>query len=172
MLSSVSPAPLPDEALLQRFVDSGDYTDCFVCSLEGAVTLGAYVEAFYTTSVFKAERLILKWLVSRPSTDEEAGQIARGETQAFAAWKTLERTDDQLLLMDFRGQTCSWFKVEPESGSSRLYFGSAVMRSQATPAGRKMPRGYRLLMGFHRLYSRVLLAAARSGLRRSNASGG
>ena len=160
---------MPEGALLQRFVDSGDYTDCFVTRIEGVVEIGAYIEAFYTTIVFKTERLILKWLVARPSTDSEVRQLARGEIEEFAAWRMLERNANQLLMMDFRGQTCSWFMVEHETGSSRLYFGSAVMRNHKTAAGRKMSRGYRHLLGFHRLYSRVLLATACSRLRDKDA---
>ena len=91
-----------------------------VARIDGAVELGAYVEAFYTTIVFKAERLILKWLVSRPSTDREARQIARAEAETFAAWELLDRTDNQLLMRDFRGQTCSWFMVEHEAMFNRM----------------------------------------------------
>jgi hypothetical protein len=36
------------------------------------VTLAEYVNAFYTTRVFRLERIILKWAVSRPSTDAQA----------------------------------------------------------------------------------------------------
>ena len=152
---SVNKAPLPDGALLLEFVDLGEYTDCIV-----DVTFSEYVESFYTTSLFKAERLVLKWLISLPSTDEEARQVSRNEIHAFAAWKEHSRSVNQLVMMDFRQQTCSWFMLAPQESGNRLYFGSAVMRNQETSSGRKMKWTYRCLLGFHRLYSRALLQAA------------
>lgn len=160
LFSTVNEAPLPDGALLQEFVDRGEYTDCFVVSVGADVTFPEYVEAFYTTRLFKAERLILNWLISRPSTDEEARQVARNEIHAFAAWNEHSRSDNQLVMMDIRQQTCSWFMLMPQENGNRLYFGSAVMRGQETSSGRKMKWTYRCLLGFHRLYSRALLQAA------------
>ena len=157
---SVDQGPLPDGALLQEFVDRGEYTDCFVTDVRNDVTFPEYVESFYTTPLFKAERLILKWLVSRPSTDDEARQLSRNEIHEFAAWEEHSRRDNQLVMMDFRQQTCSWFMLVPQENGSRLYFGSAVMRNRETSSGRKMPWLHRCLLGFHRLYSRALLKAA------------
>ncbi len=156
----VTKAQLPDGALLQEFVDRGEYTDCFAIMVGNNVTFPEYVESFYTTSLFKAERLVLKWLISRPSTDEEARQVSRNETHAFAAWKEHGRSDNQLVMMDFRQQTCSWFMLVPQEKGNRLYFGSAVMRNQQTSRGRKMKWTYRSLLGLHRLYSRALLHVA------------
>lgn len=162
MSATVTETVLPGNALLQRFVDSGEYTDCFMTRIDDDVSFATYVEAFYTTSVFKAERFILRWLVSRPSTDAEARALASNEIAEFAAWKMLERSDDQLLMMDFRGNTCSWFMLERDEGGSKLYFGSAVIRNRKTSSGRRMGWTYRALLGFHRLYSRILLRAARN----------
>ena len=162
MFPSVSEAPMPGGALLKQFADRGEYTDCFVADVDAVVSFAAFVEAFYTTTVFRLERFILKWLVSRPSTDDQAGKIARGEIDSFAAWSMHERSENQLLMMDLRGQTCSWFMVVPIESGSRLYFGTAVMRRKETPAGRGLTWVYRSLMGFHRFYSRVLLQAAHS----------
>ncbi|MBT8080467.1 MAG: hypothetical protein KJO31_17945 [Gammaproteobacteria bacterium] len=164
MFLSITKSPLPGDALLQRFVDSGDYTDCFVTGIDTQVALADYVEAFYTTAVFKAERLVLKWAVARPSTDREAKQLANGVIDAFAAWTVVERRENQMLLMDVRGQTCSWFMLTAEPVGSRLFFGSAVIRSEKTPTGPRMKWTYRSLLGFHRVYSRVLLWAARRRL--------
>ena len=160
LFRSVNKAPLPDGALLQEFVDLGEYTDCFVVHVGNNVNFPEYVESFYTTSLFKAERLVLKWLISRPSTDKEARQLSRNEIHEFAAWKEHSRSDNQLVMMDFRQQTCSWFMLVPQENGNRLYFGSAVMRNQETSSGRKMKWTYRCLLGFHRLYSRALLHAA------------
>ena len=162
LFPSVREAPLPTGALLQEFVDKGEYTDCFVTRVQGGVSFPAYIESFYTTLLFKAERLILKWAISRPSSDEEAELLARNEIHAFAAWKEHSRSDNQLVMMDFRGKTCSWFMATPDEGGTLLYFGSAVMRDQQTASGKEMKWTYRWLLGFHRLYSRALLRAARS----------
>ena len=165
MRASIEEPPLPENALLQRFVNSGDYTDCFRARIDVDVSFADYVEAFYTTRVFKAERFILAWLVSRPSTDDEAKTLASGDADAFAAWKVLDRAPNQLLLMDYRGNTCSWLMLEPDAAGSRLYFGSAIDRNRKSRGGRRMGWPYRLLLGFHRLYSRVLLRSARTRLR-------
>lgn len=161
---SVSEVPLPSGTLLQEFVDRGEYTDCFAVHVPGVVAFSEYVQSFYTTRLFKAERLILKWLVSRPSTDEEAKKVSRNEIHSFAAWNEHSRSDNQLIMMDLRQQTCSWFMLVPKTNGSQLYFGSAVMRNQETSSGKEMKWTYRCLMGFHRLYSRALLSAAASRL--------
>lgn len=160
MRVTVTEPPLPSAALLRRFVDSGDYTDCFMTSVEEQVSFPAYAEAFYTTTVFKAERFILRWLASRPSTDADVRALANGQASTFAAWKLLDRSDDQMLLMDTRGRTCSWLMCIPGEKGTRLYFGSAVIRSRKTESGRRPGWTYRCLLGLHRLYSRILLRAA------------
>ena len=166
LFSSVNEAPLPDGALLREFVHRGEYTDCFVTHVSADITFPVYVESFYTTSLFKAERVILRWLISRPSTDEEARQISRNEIHEFAAWHEHSRSDDQLVMMDFRQQTCSWFMRVPNEDECLLYFGSAVMRDVETASGKGMKWTYRCLLGFHRLYSRALLQAAARSLTR------
>jgi hypothetical protein len=69
---SIESCPLPDEALLNTYAENGAYTDCYRTDICAAVTLAEYVNAFYTTRVFRLERIILKWAVSRPSTDAQA----------------------------------------------------------------------------------------------------
>jgi hypothetical protein len=143
---------LPTGALLQKYVQSGAYTDCFSTDVSRNYSLADYVEAFYTTWLFKLERVILKVAVSRPSTDEQVKALMAGELDTFAAWYVEDRADDQLLMCDFRDQTRSWFMVTP----GRLYFGSAVVPIDQP--------SFKLFIGLHRLYSRALLAAARSRL--------
>ena len=157
---SVRPTALPDHALLQSFARNGSYTDCYATDVPGTVSYAQYVTAFYTTWVFKLERWILKWAVSRPSTDEQARQLAAGTLDTFAAWSVEQRADNQILMCDFLGSTRSWLMVAPQGSGTRLYFGSAVVARG--PAG--IGRDYRLLLGFHKLYSRVLLGAARRRL--------
>ena len=143
---------LPSNALLQKYAKAGVYTDCFSTEVPANHSLAEFVEAFYTTWLFKLERFILKVAVSRPSTDEQVRELTAGTLDAFAAWTVEERDEHQLLMCDFREHTRSWFMVAP----GKLYFGSAVV-----PIERPT---YKWLIGLHRLYSRVLLSTARSRL--------
>lgn len=157
---------LPTGALLACYQD-GHYTDCFSLHVQGTFTHQQFVEAFYTTPLFKTERFVLRWLVGRPSTDDDVKRLAAGDTQAFAAWTVEDRAQDQLLLCDFRGKTRSWLMVEPVGGATRLYFGSAVIKAVSRDDGTpEMERSFSLLLGLHKLYSRALLRAAARRLRR------
>jgi len=135
----------------------------------GSVSLAEYVTAFYTSPIFRLERIILKWLVSRPSTDADARQVAEGLTDRFAAWQVEGRGEQQLLLADITGRTRSGFMVVPldSSGgnSTALYFGSAVVPARESASGEPvLGAGFRALLGLHRVYSVVLLFAAQRGL--------
>lgn len=166
----VRPCRLPDDALLRRYLDGGHYVDCFATRLPGCYCHTDYVAAFYTTRLFKLERLILS-IIGRPSCDDDATRLALGTASRFAAWDVEDRTANQLLLRDFTGRTRSWLMTAPgiESGvSTLLYFGSAVMGSdKATDAASRPSPPFRPLLGFHRRYSTMLLAAARKRLERT-----
>jgi hypothetical protein len=155
---------LPADALLHRYSGGGAYADCYFTDMARTVSHAEYVEAFYTTWVFKLERLILKWAVSRPSTDDQARQLAEGRRDAFAAWTVEARAADQLLLGDFSGRTKSWLMVAAASGGTagtRLYFGSAVVPARESSRGRGgLGLVFKALLGFHKLYSRILLRSA------------
>jgi hypothetical protein len=172
-VSSIAPCPLPASSLLARYrLQTGAYTDCYSTQFEGGVSQAEFVQAFYTTWVFKLERAVLRIAVDRPSTDAQATQLARGQLQAFAAWTVEDRRDDQLLLCDMHGRTRSWLMTAPmeSGGGTRLYFGSAVVppEGSASASAPGIGGGYRFLLGFHKLYSRVLLKAAVARLRRRN----
>jgi hypothetical protein len=133
------------------------------------------VAAFYTTRLFRLERWILRLAVSRPSTDEEARQLARGERDAFAAWSVEARAPDQLLMCDFTGRTRSWLMVSAIDGSpgARLYFGSVVVPVRNTKTGETgLGPVHGPLLGFHKVYSRLLLGAAATLLSRQKSSKG
>jgi len=161
---------MPEHALLARYSGNGGYTDCYVTELPGSYSHAEFVAAFYTTWLFKLERAILRWFVRRPSTDSEVQQLARGQRESFAAWTVEARAPNQLLLRDFLGNTRSWLMIESRSdgGATRLYFGSAVVpRVDSRTGEKKLGTSFRALLGFHRRYSRALLAAARSRLQLS-----
>jgi hypothetical protein len=153
----IATGPLPRHALLERYAADGGYTDCFTTDLPGSFSHAEYVAAFYTSWLFRLERFILRWLVARPSTDAEARQLAHGERDSFAAWTVEAAAPNQLLMCDYQGKTRSWFMIEPrhEGGATRLYFGTAIVSRSFI---------FRMLLGFHKKYSRALLTAARSRL--------
>ena len=156
-----SACDLPPGALLRRYQDSGAYADCYTVEVPRRVSHAEYVEAFYTTFVFKAERVLLSWLVSKPSTDMQAARLARGEVDSFAAWTVEARAAEQLLMADYLGRTKSWLMIAPSGdAATRLYFGSAVVPVHDESGQPRMGRSYSALLGFHKLYSRVLLQAA------------
>ncbi|MEK6805046.1 MAG: hypothetical protein AABY95_00160 [Pseudomonadota bacterium] len=169
----ISKLLLPATALLGVYSRNGGYTDCYATELPSTISYEQYVAAFYTTWVFKLERFILKYAVGRPSTDAQTQQLAAGTLDAFAAWSVEARAPNQLLMCDVFGRTRSWLMVEPinDGKATRLYFGSAVVPKEKTkknwiPASagmttkNQMPFVFHALLGFHKLYSRILLSAA------------
>lgn len=171
-LGRIAACELPAESLLRNYREAGAYTDCYSIDVAGAITQAGYVEAFYTTWVFKLERLLLAWFIARPSTDAQAKALARSESDSFAAWSVEGRTADQLLMCDLNSRTRSWLMSATTStggaSGTRLYFGSAVVPVTDPKTGQKtMGAIFRALLGFHRLYSRVLLRAAVSRLARA-----
>lgn len=162
-MSSIQKSALPEQSLLRKYQHGGAYTDCYVIEMARPVSQAKYIEAFYTTPVFKLERLLLAWFVDRPSTDLQAGELAEGKRAAFAAWDVEARADDQLLLCDLHGRTRSWLMTVPcaDGQSTQLFFGSAVVPVVDRHSGKAgMGLVFRALLGFHKLYSRVLLRAA------------
>ena len=166
---SVERCDLPENSLLSEYRNNGAYTDCYATDIDRKISQIEYIRAFYTTVPFKVERTILKWAVSKPSTDEEVCLLAEAKVETFAAWDVEARRDDQILLSDYRRRTRSWLMSEPSSSkdgdSTRLYFGSAVVpiRIKETEELR-MGKTFSVLLQFHRLYSQVLLSSARSQL--------
>ncbi|MDJ0653857.1 MAG: hypothetical protein QNJ40_06880 [Xanthomonadales bacterium] len=168
-MGRVRPCPRPAEGLLRRYAEDWTgpgqpYTDCFCLTVDAAVGLDEYVLAFYTTPLFKLERLILAVMVKRPSTDQQARELAAGARHEFAAWTVEARSEHQLLMCDFQRRTRSWFMVVREGEGSMLYFGSAVVPKPDSEG--ELGRSFTLLLGFHKLYSRLLLGAAGRRLRR------
>ncbi len=172
-VNAVASCELPSEALLRKHSDSGAYTDCYAVEIARTVSQAEYIEAFYTTWIFKLERFLLALFVSRPSTNSQARALASGELDSFAAWTVEGRTVDQLLMCDFQGRTRSWLMsavVPSRDGAActRLHFGSAVVPVSNPRSGQhEMGFVFRALLGFHKIYSRVLLNAAKARLLRS-----
>ncbi|MCP4768437.1 MAG: hypothetical protein GY875_19495 [Gammaproteobacteria bacterium] len=156
--------------MLNKYDYAGVYTDCYRTDVIGVVTHKEFVASFYTTLLFKLERIILKWVVSKPSSDIQAIQLADGSTDTFAAWQVEDRCKNQLLLSDFQGRTRSWLMVAPVDiegiRKTRLFFGSAVTPTRDAKTGKtSLGFGFSMLLGFHKLYSVLLLYSAKSNLK-------
>lgn len=165
MHTSIEKIKLPDQSLLLQYRESGAYTDCYAARIDGTISHSDYVAAFYTTWLFKLERIILKWLVSKPSTDDDVQRLVNKQQDEFAAWTVECRAEDQLLMCDFNERTRSWFMTARDGKSTMLYFGSAVVPVGTRQSGApELGTSFNLLLGFHRLYSRALLSAARARL--------
>lgn len=156
----ISPAQLPNFALLVLYAKKGAHTDCYTCRVDASMNLLDFIMVFYNTPLFKLERQLLK-LVGKPSSDLDVKDLAANQTDTFAAWSVEAREKDQILLRDYQGKTRSWLMVSKESTGTRLYFGSAVIAQKDSG---EIGRGFKLLMGFHKLYSILLLYSAKKAL--------
>lgn len=167
-MADIAARELPPEALLTKYGGQGGYTDCYATEMARPISHAEFVEAFYTTPLFKLERLILALLLGRPATDAQARELAQGRLDKFAAWTVEGRAENQLLLCDFQDRTRSWLMTErgADGGSTSLLFGSAVVPKLDRRSGeRRMGAAFRALLGLHKLYSRLLLQAAVARLR-------
>src|SRR5688572_24339325 len=136
---SIERCPIPVNTLLKKYARNGAYIDCYMTEISGHVSFREYIIAFYTTLLFRLERIILKLVVSKPSTDTQAGQLADGVNEKFAAWHVENRSESEILMCDFRGRTRSWLMISPVNTVSdprtRLYFGSAVVPIRNSKTG-------------------------------------
>lgn len=164
---SIEKCTVPANTALNKYSMNGAYVDCYLTEIPGRVSFPEFIFAFYTTLLFRLERLILKLTVSKPSTDIQARQLADGDIETFAAWQVENRSDNEILMCDFLGRTRSWLMAAPVNAAggvrTRLYFGSAVVPVRNSKMG-KLSLGFRFraLLGFHKVYSVLLLYSARS----------
>lgn len=151
--------PAPENSLIYPYtIAEGHYTDAFQTDAPTGADLPCLIEAFYTSPVFKAERLVLALSGAR-STDEQASDLARDGAQKFAIWQVEARGADEIL-MD-AGRTKSWLMVR----GGHLWFGSVVVPVMQRGKLTLGPVFYSLLQA-HKVYSRVLLGAAARRLAR------
>ena len=116
-MSQVQSAALPPEALLAQYQDQG-YVDCFTIDLARSVSLADFIRAFYSTPLFRAERLVLRWAFAAPSFDQELAELAANQRETFAAWHVEAREDNLILLRDFSSRTRSWLSVVADGEES------------------------------------------------------
>lgn len=159
---TIASVPVPKDSLLAAYDrQPGCYTDAFVTEVAATADFACYVAAFYTTPLFRLERLILRWFASLPSTDDEAQALASGDRDRFAAWDVEARGEAELLLADVSGRTRSWLMVRRTDRGTALWFGSAVVPKVGGDATAMSG----LVTRLHRGYSRALLASARARVR-------
>jgi hypothetical protein len=164
---SIEKRMVPADSFLHKYAIDGAYVDCYSTEILGHVSFPEFIFAFYTTPLFKLERFILNLTVSKPSTDQQARQIADGDIEKFAAWSVENRSENEILMCDFLRRTRSWLMVVHANGvRTRLYFGSAVVPRQNSKTGKpSIGLGFQALLGFHKIYSRLLLYSAKSRIR-------
>ena len=160
---SIERCAVPTDAMLAKYSMDSTYTDCYTTEIPGRISFPEFVFAFYTTFLFKLERLFLRWTVATPSTDIEARRLADGTIEKFAAWTVESRSENELLMCDFLGRTRSWLMIKDTGARTQLYFGSAVVPIQNSKTGEpSLGFGVQGLLGFHKVYSMLLLSSARS----------
>jgi hypothetical protein len=159
---AVRAAELPEDALLDRYRRSGDFTDCRVVEVAREASLSAFIAAFYNSAAFRPERWLLGVLLRRGANATDVASLAAGTTERFAAWTVEARSPGQVLLRDYRGKTRSWLMVESLPQGTQLWFGSAVVTSHS----RFDAYVFRALLWFHAAYSHVLLKSAAKALLR------
>lgn len=158
------------DTLLGLLGSEGHYVDAWALAWPTPLGLERWVTAFLTSRAFRAERALLALLPGGGSTDEDAMALAAGRSDRFAVWRTVARSQSEVLLADASGRTRSWWMAQTGSGAgdaSTLYFGSAILRQPSgRPGGRASLGAPGLTLPLHRMYSQVLMASAAAKLRR------
>jgi hypothetical protein len=171
-LLSVMREVVPEDSLLKTYGGAVKperwqaYADCFAVTVDREVDLRDFVLAFYTSPLFRIEGFILHTLIGVSASVAEARAVAGGSSDKFSAWYVGQRTATQLLMCDRYERTRSWFCVAPAAGGgTRLRFGSAVAAQRDKKTGAAaLGGGIHWLLGFHILYSQLLLLAAKRNL--------
>ena len=162
---SIRPCPHPETSFLKPYsTRPGHYTDCFETAVDGQVSLSELVEAFFTSPVLRLERKLLG-LAGMPSNAAEATALANGTGTKLSGWETEQRDESQLLLAIFQNGIRTWLMVQPDGTKTKLFFGSAVVPKNADSDNPKLGWWVKTFMGFHLLYSRIVLAAAKFQVR-------
>lgn len=168
-MPAIEKCTVPPQALLSKYVVIGTYTDSYRTEVQDHVPFSKFVFSFYTTWLFKIEAFILAYSVKRPSNDDQARELADGTRNEFAAWKIESRNENELLMCDMSGRTRSWFMVQHIDSRTQLYFGSAVVPKKDETTGKSsLGLIFTALLGFHKIYSVLLLYFAKRRLTASS----
>lgn len=160
-MKKVIEMPLPDGTFIaQQDEFQGYYTDCYGLEIDHIVTLPDFMNAFYTTPLFRLERLVLAITPKGRMKDADVTALSSGESDRMAVWRVEGRRDHEILLS--AGRTKSWLMVAPIQGGTQLYFGSVVVPEPPKREGGVPRLGpvFDSLLSAHRVYSRLLLGSA------------
>lgn len=167
---SVTQCPLPQDTMLHRYEHGpGHHTDCFETEVAQGVSLADYIEAFFNSPILRLERKLLGLAVAKSNYNDVLA-LAQGQSDRIAGWQTEDRDDHEILLTVMGGGIRTWLKVIPQEDNSRLLFGSAVVPPDDGSGAPKMAWWVNALMGFHKLYSHIVLGAAKWQLKRMQAT--
>lgn len=158
---SIEKISAPENTFLKNYLLNGNYVDCYTTTIDKQISFSDFIFAFYTTWLFKTEAFILTYTVRKPSSDVQAKQLSNAETDKFAAWTVESRKENEILMCDFIGRTRSWLMVQNDEAKTKLYFGSAVVPKKR---GEGLGAIFVLLLGFHQIYSVLLLYYAKRKL--------
>lgn len=164
MMPKVIASELPNDTLSALYQKQGAFVDCYYIDIAIDISLAEYIQAFYTTSIFKLERSLLSLATLKCTRDDKAVELSLGRSDNYSIWTVEGRESNQIMLRDFTGNTRSWLMVEKSSGSeisTRLYFGSVVVPKDKAKNGQaSFGVLFHLFGKFHQVYSRALLKAA------------
>lgn len=162
-MPKVFESELPSNALSAIYKTQGAFVDCYYCEIVRDVSLDEYIQAFYTTPLFKLERSLLSLATFKRASDHDALALSLGKSDRYSIWTVEGREANQIMMRDFTGNTRSWLMVQKATGEAgtRLYFGSVVVPKGRTESGQASFGGlFHLLGKFHQIYSKALLTAA------------
>ena len=167
---TITACSLPENAFLKSYASRpGHYTDCFETDVAFDVSLKDFIEAFFTSPILRLERRLLG-LAGMPSKHQDALSLADGTGHKIAGWEIEQRDENQLLLTIFQNGIRTWLMVSPIESGTKLLFGSAVIPKYTDSETPKVGGVMRALTGFHLLYSRIVLSAAKWQLKRMKRS--
>lgn len=165
-MTPVTPCPVPDTSLLaHQAADPDHYADCYSVNLPCEADLSAYLTAFFSLPIMRLERLIIA-AMGTPSRAQDVAALASGASDQLAIWKVEQRTEDQIVMRVSGGRIRTWLMRENTNDGTRLYFGSSVEPIEKPDGTVTLGPSIKTLEGFHRLYSRILIAGAARRLKR------
>lgn len=159
---SIQMGTIPDGGLLARYdLVKHAYTDCFKAEVDQNVSFDDFARSFFTSPVFKLERIIIALTTGKKTTDRSVDDLISGQSDEFAVWQVEDRADNQILLRVGEGQIRTWLMSEQSGDRTKFYFGSAIL-----PLNANGDKGllFHALSGFHKLYARTLLWMATKGV--------
>lgn len=143
--------------------------DCFRLDVPGHVPIERFAHAFFTSWLFKLERLVLPVA----TTDDLAKDFAYSRVNEFAIWTAKERTDSELLAVWAEQHSpasgATWMRVvhgKDDEGKPKtcLEFGSAIAPGDMPYQKAVMA----VAVPLHLAYSGLLLGAAAGNIDRTD----